>query len=70
MNFPLKLSFLLFFLVAQKNKSTNRFKALELLQSSNWNGSFYNSDHNILRFFDVLPNFAFTTSETKRDYYQ
>ena len=24
--------------------------------------------HNILRIFDVLPNFAFATSETKRDY--
>ena len=28
----------------------------------------YNLGHNILRFFDVLPNFAFTTSETNRDY--
>ena len=25
--------------------------------------------HNILRLFDVLPNFLFTTSETTRDYY-
>ena len=25
--------------------------------------------HNILRLFDVLPNFPFTTSETMRDYY-
>ena len=24
--------------------------------------------HNIVRLFDVLPNFPFTTSETKRDY--
>ena len=24
--------------------------------------------HNILRLFDVLPNFSFTTSETDRDY--
>ena len=24
--------------------------------------------HNISRLFDVLPNFLFTTSETKRDY--
>ena len=24
--------------------------------------------HNILRLFDVLPNFPFTTGETKRDY--
>ena len=25
--------------------------------------------HNILRLFDVLPNFHFTTSETMGDYY-
>ena len=24
--------------------------------------------YNVLRFFDVLPNFLFDTSETKRDY--
>ena len=29
----------------------------------------YNQLHNILRLFDVLPNFLFTTSETMRDYY-
>ena len=29
----------------------------------------YNHLHNILRLFDVLPNFHFTTSETMRDYY-
>ena len=28
-----------------------------------------NHFHNILRLFDVVPNFPFTTSETKRDYY-
>ena len=28
----------------------------------------YNHGHNILRIFDVLPNFPFTTSETKPDY--
>ena len=28
----------------------------------------YNHFHNILKFFDVLPNFVFTTSETMRDY--
>ena len=27
-----------------------------------------NNFHNILRLFDVLPNFPFTTSETMRDY--
>ena len=29
----------------------------------------YNHFDNILRFFDVLPNFYFTTSETMCDYY-
>ena len=28
-----------------------------------------NNFHNILRLFDVLPNFLFVTSETMRDYY-
>ena len=28
-----------------------------------------NHFHNILRLFDVLPNFAFTTGETMRDYH-
>ena len=28
----------------------------------------YNHFHNILRLFYILPNFPFTTSETKRDY--
>ena len=30
---------------------------------------FYNQFHNILRLFDVLPSFSFTTSETMGDYY-
>ena len=29
----------------------------------------YNQFHNILRLFDVLPNFRFTTSEMMCDYY-
>ena len=29
----------------------------------------HNHFHNILRVFDVLPNLAFTTSETMCDYY-
>ena len=29
----------------------------------------YNQFHNILRLFDVLPNFSLTTSETMGDYY-
>ena len=28
----------------------------------------YNQFHNILRLFDVSPNFSFTTSETMSDY--
>ena len=28
----------------------------------------YNHGHNIMRIFDVLLNFPFTTSETKPDY--
>ena len=28
--------------------------------------SYYNPGHNILRHFDVLPNFSFTTNETNR----
>ena len=31
--------------------------------------STYNHFHNILRLFDVLPNFPFTTSKTMGDYY-
>ena len=30
--------------------------------------SIYNLGHNVLRLFDGLPNFLFTTSETNRDY--
>ena len=29
----------------------------------------YNHFHNILKLFDVLPTFLFTTSETMRDHY-
>ena len=29
----------------------------------------HNHFHNILRLFDVLTNFPFTTNETMRDYY-
>ena len=28
----------------------------------------YNDGHNILRIFDAIPNFLFTTSEANRDY--
>ena len=33
------------------------------------NSGAYNQFHNILRLFNVLPNFSFTTSETMGDYY-
>ena len=42
-------------LVVNKNKSKRNFAD--------------NQFHNILRLFDVLPNFPFTTSETIGDYY-
>ena len=29
----------------------------------------YNHFHNVLRLFDILPSFPFTTSETMRHYY-
>ena len=32
-------------------------------------GGTYNHFGNILRFFDVLPNFPFATSDTMRSYY-
>ena len=31
--------------------------------------TFYNHFHNILRLFDILLNFPFTTSETMGDYH-
>ena len=31
-------------------------------------GNYYNGGHNILRTFDILPNFSFATSETQCDY--
>ena len=40
---------------------------LKLLQNLK-NEAACNHFHSILRFFDVLPNFLFTTSEKKRDY--
>ena len=53
----------------------NIFKLCEkhpkLLKSSVGLGflnNYYNLGHNILRLFDVLPNFPFTASETNHDY--
>ena len=39
------------------------------LQSRKVRAYICNHFHNILRFFDVLPNFTFITSETIREYY-
>ena len=38
-------------------------------QYENYSQKTINHFHNILRLFDVLPNFLFTTSETMHDYY-
>ena len=40
------------------------FKASQCFTDKN-----YNQFHNILRLFDVLPNFAFIASESMGDYY-
>ena len=40
----------------QKNEDNKSLKAISLKN--------YNDGHNILRLFDVLPNFPFTTSKT------
>ena len=32
-----------------------------------WPSLYYNHGHNILRLFDIWPNFSFTTSETNCD---
>ena len=40
-------------------------KALLRKAKGFWN---YNHGHNIMRMFDVFPNFHFTTSERKPDY--
>ena len=43
-------------------------KTLNLLQNILKKSIYYNHEHNILRLFDTLPNFPFTTSESSRDY--
>ena len=46
------------------------FQKLELLMKTQNPKEIFsdNLGHNILRLFDVLPNFSFSTSETYRDY--
>ena len=46
-----------------KNEKTDKLKMIFIKMKN------YNHFHNILRLFDVLPNFLFTTSETMHDYY-
>ena len=60
---PWDLEGLLFF-----KKFQQRLQKIWATEIWNWNLN-YNQFHNILRLFDVLPNFPFTTSETIRDYY-
>ena len=41
------------------------------LSDKPWEQNFavvYNHVHNILRYFDILPNYLFTTSEKMREY--
>ena len=53
----------------QKNNNNNKTKQKNKKFPSYSQTNFYNQFHNILRLFDVLPNFTFTTSETVSDYY-
>ena len=46
----------------------NRLRSLVCDWERKLNCRWYNHRHNILRLFDTLPNFLFTTSETKPDY--
>ena len=41
---------------------------LKIVANKHVESNYYNHGHNILRHFDILPNFLFTASETKRDY--
>ena len=58
-------------------KTTVRFRNLQINKILNTDANrvfqiqfhFDNQFHNILRLFDVLPTFPFTTSETMGDYY-
>ena len=44
-------------------------KILPKISNASKKYSIHNHFHNILRVFDILPNFPFTTSETMGDYY-
>ena len=49
------------------SNTTGPLRGRYTVQAQSTNG--YNHFHNILRLFDVLTNFPFTTSETMRNYY-
>ena len=53
----------------QSSKWNNFFGRLEFDFNDEHKRQTYNQFHNILRLFDVLPNFPFTLSETMGDYY-
>ena len=54
------------------NESSIKFEQKEIFSVFIWGpivNLTYNHFHNILRLFDVLPNFPVTLSETMREYY-
>ena len=56
---------------SRHEKDVNDVIPVSLLSTTTTIFNYYNYNHvrNILRLFDVLPNFPCTTSETMRDYY-
>ena len=63
----IQLNYQLFFVMCLLNsylKTFSIFFQIKIVQRTS-----HNHNHNILRLFDVLPNFSFTTSETMRYYY-
>ena len=61
------------FLKDKLNSSLNMTLFLKMklfIKTQQAKGNLADNDfHNILRLFDILPNFPFTTSQTIRDYY-
>ena len=47
----------------QNNEKSEKMSPTSVKKMTN-----YNHGHNIMRIFDVLPNFPFTASGTKSDY--
>ena len=55
----------------KSNLSIERIGLIEIQPGWTWIDKYfadYNHGYNIMRIFDVLPNFPFTTSEKKPDY--